>query len=98
MTDALFPSIGLLLLVACLIAMICRRIGLPYMVGLVVAGMLIALLPNGPELPLSRTLIFDILLPPLVFEAALQLEWRRFKGDLPLTLTLAFFGVAIAAL
>jgi CPA1 family monovalent cation:H+ antiporter len=88
--------IGILLMVACLIAMLTRRLGLPYIVGLVVAGFLIALLPNSPDLPLSRELIFNILLPPLVFEAALQLDWREFKTELPLTLTLAFLGVAIA--
>jgi CPA1 family monovalent cation:H+ antiporter len=33
----------------------------------------------------------------LVFEAALQLEWKRFRDELPLTLFLAFAGVAIAA-
>src|SRR4051794_25296658 len=97
MTDVSLAPIGVLLLIACLIAMLCRRLGLPYIVGLVVAGFLIALLPNAPELPLSRELIFNILLPPLVFEAALQLDWRRFKGELPLTLTLAFAGVALAA-
>jgi monovalent cation:H+ antiporter, CPA1 family len=90
--------IGLLLMVACLIAMLSRRLGQPYIVGLVVAGFLIALLPNSPDLPLSRELIFNIFLPPLVFEAALQLDWRRFRDELPLTLTLAFLGVAIAAL
>jgi CPA1 family monovalent cation:H+ antiporter len=90
--------IGGLLLVACLIAMLSRRLGLPYIVGLVVAGFIVAVLPNGPKLPLSRDLIFNILLPPLVFEAALQLDWRRFRDELPLTLTLAFVGVAIAAL
>jgi len=88
--------LGVLLLVACLIAMLTRRLGLPYIVGLVAAGFLIALLPHGPNLPLSRGLIFNILLPPLVFEAALQLDWRRFRHELPLTLTLAFAGVAIA--
>jgi len=88
--------IGMLLLVACLIAMLTRRLGLPYIVGLVIAGFLIAFLPNSPNLPLSRELIFNILLPPLVFEAALQLDWRRFRHELPLTLTLASFGVAIA--
>src|SRR3954465_12211208 len=97
MTGVSLAPIGILLLVACLIAMLTRRLGLPYIVGLVVAGFLIALLPNSPNLPLSRELIFNILLPPLVFEAALQLEWKRFRAELPLTLTLAFFGVAIAA-
>ena len=98
MTGVTLAPIGVLLLVACLIAMLCRRFGLPYIVGLVVAGFLIALLPDSPALPLSRELIFDVFLPPLVFEAALQLEWKRFRGELPLTLTLAFLGVGIAAL
>jgi len=77
--------------------MLSRRLGLPYIVGLVVAGFLIALLPNSPALPLSPELIFYVFLPPLVFEAALQLDWKRFRGELPLTLTLAFAGVALAA-
>ena len=97
MTGASLAPIGVLLLAACLIAMLSRRLGLPYIVGLVVAGFAIALLPNSPELPLSRGLIFNVLLPPLVFEAALQLEWKRFRAELPLTLALAFAGVAIAA-
>jgi CPA1 family monovalent cation:H+ antiporter len=90
--------IGLLLLVACLIAMISRKIGLPYSVGLVAAGLLIAFIPDTPAFPLSRDLIFNVLLPPLVFEAALQLPWKSFRRELPVTLTLAFFGVALAAL
>lgn len=97
MTGVPMATIGVLLLVACLIAILCRKLGLPYIVGLVVAGILIALLPDGPQLPLSRRLIFDLLLPPLVFEAALELEWKRFRRELPLTLTLAFLGVGIAA-
>ena len=97
MTGVSLAPIGALLLVACLIAMLTRRLGLPYIVGHVVAGFLIALLPNIPVLPLSRELIFNVLLPPLVFEAALQLDWRRFRDELPLTLALAFLGVAIAA-
>lgn len=97
MTGFTLAPIGILLIVSCLIAMLTRRLGLPYIVGLVVAGFLIALLPQSPDLPLSRELIFNILLPPLVFEAALQLEWRRFRAELPLTLTLAFLGVGIAA-
>jgi len=95
-TISLAP-IGMLLLVACLIAMISRRLGLPYSVGLVGAGLLIALIPNTPTLPLSRDLIFNVFLPPLVFEAALQLRWKEFRRELPVTLTLAFVGVGLAA-
>jgi CPA1 family monovalent cation:H+ antiporter len=92
-----FATVGVLLIVACLIAMLTRRLGLPYSVGLVAAGLLIAFVPNTPDLPLSRNLIFNIFLPPLVFEAALQLEWKRFRRELPVTLLLSFAGVAIAA-
>ena len=97
MDSVALAPLGVLLLVACLIAMLSRRLGLPYIVGLVVAGFLIALLPSSPDVPLSPALIFNVFLPPLVFEAAMQLDWRRFRNELPLTLTLAFFGVAIAA-
>src|ERR1043165_9753458 len=96
MTGVSLAPFGVLLLVACLIAMLSRRLRLPYIVGLVIAGFLIAFLPNSPNLPLSRELIFNVLLPPLVFEAAWQLDWHRFRHELPLTLTLASFGVAIA--
>ncbi|HEX3676241.1 MAG TPA: cation:proton antiporter [Sphingomicrobium sp.] len=89
--------IGLLLLVACLIAIISRRLGLPYSVGLVAAGLLIAIIPEAPRLAPPRDVIFNILLPPLVFEAGLQLPWKPFRTELPLTLTLAFAGVTLAA-
>ncbi len=91
-------SLGLLLLTASLVAIVSRRLRLPYSVGLVTAGIVLALLPNVFEIPLTPDLIFNIFLPPLVFEAALQLKWQPFRRDLPLTLALAFPGVAIAGL
>lgn len=98
MDSVSLAPIGLLLLVACLIAIASRRVGLPYSVGLAAAGLLIALVPGAPHFSLSRDLIFNIFLPPLVFEAALQLEWRKFRRELPVTLTLAVVGVGLAAL
>jgi len=90
-------TLGLILLTASLVAMVSRRLRLPYSIGLVIAGIGLALLPSAPALPLTRDLIFNIFLPPLVFEAALQLKWKPFCRDLPLTAGLAFPGVAIAA-
>jgi monovalent cation:H+ antiporter, CPA1 family len=90
-------TLGLALLIASLVAMVSRRLRLPYSVGLVIAGIVLALLPSVVELPLTRDLIFTVFLPPLVFEAALQLKWQPFRRDLPLTLALAFPGVVIAA-
>lgn len=90
-------SLGVILLTASVVAMVSRRLKLPYSVGLVIAGIGLALLPKATELPLTRDLIFNIFLPPLVFEAALQLKWDPFRRNLPLTLALAFPGVVIAA-
>lgn len=90
-------TLGLILLTACLVAMLSRRLRLPYAVGLVAAGIALAFLPIDLDLHLSRELIFTVLLPPLVFEAALSLHWEPFRRALPATLLLAFPGVAIGA-
>jgi CPA1 family monovalent cation:H+ antiporter len=87
----------LILLIASLVAIVSRRLKVSYSVGLVVAGIVIAVLPSGVELPLTRDLIFNIFLPPLVFEAAMQLRWKPFRRDLPVTAVLAFPGVMLAA-
>ena len=91
------PLLGLLLLVASLVAMVTRRLRLPYPVGLVAAGILLSFLPIGLDLALTPQLIFTVLLPPLVFEAAIQIPWQPFRRELPLLLLLATVGVIIAA-
>lgn len=88
----------LLLLIAAGVAMISRRLRLPYSVALVAAGMLLAMLPVSPQISLTKQLLFGALLPPLVFEASLYLEWRLLKRDLALILVLATLGVVISAI
>jgi len=97
LTQFTVVSLGLILLISSLTAIISRRLRLPYSVGLVVAGLGLALLPVGITLPLTRELIFGVFLPPLIFEAALHLKWGPFLRDLPLNASLAFPGVVIAA-
>jgi CPA1 family monovalent cation:H+ antiporter len=92
-----FPYLGLLLFVASLVAMLTRRVGMPYSVGLVIAGFLLALTPLGADLQLTPDLIMQVFLPPLVFEAAIQIRWRPFKRELPLLLVLVTVGVVLAA-
>lgn len=90
-------TLGILLLVASLVAVISSRLRLPYSVALVAAGIALAFLPIKVELELTPALIFNVLLPPLIFEAAVQIPWAHFRRDLPVTLLLAFVGVAISA-
>jgi CPA1 family monovalent cation:H+ antiporter len=97
MSNELTIDLGLILLVASIVAMISRRMRLPYSVGLVAAGIVLALLPIGIGIPITPDGIYTVLLPPLIFEAALQIRWPPFRRELPVVLVLAFFGVAIAA-
>ena len=90
-------TLGLLLFIACLVAIVTRRLGLPYTIGLVLAGMALELVGYHSGLTLTPELIFTVLLPPLVFEAALHLGWDRFREGAPVVLTLAFVGTVISA-
>ena len=89
--------IEILLLIAAFVAMTARRFKLPYMVGLVLAGIVVAAFPNLSNLTLTKELVFTVFLPPLIFEAAIQMEWKALRRDLPPILTLATLGVVLAA-
>lgn len=86
----------LLLLIAAVVAMMTRRLRLPYSVGLVAAGMGLALLPGAPKISLTKDLIFGALLPPLIFEAAFHLRWNRLRRELAVILSLASAGVILS--
>jgi monovalent cation:H+ antiporter, CPA1 family len=90
-------QLGLLLFVSALVAMLMQRLRMPYTVGLVLAGMGLYFLHISIKWHLSKDLIFSVFLPPLVFEAALFIDWREFKRDLPVLSLLASVGVLVAA-
>jgi CPA1 family monovalent cation:H+ antiporter len=86
-----------LLIIAMLVAIIARRSKLPYTVGLVITGLVLALLPIKTGFALTHDLIFLVILPPLLFEAALNIPWEELRRDLPPVLSLTIFGVVISA-
>jgi monovalent cation:H+ antiporter, CPA1 family len=90
-------AVELLLLIAALVGMIARRIRIPYPVGLVITGVVLALFSFSPDLNLTRDLVFSILLPPLIFEATLFIGWRELMSDLPVILVFAVLGVLLSA-
>lgn len=91
--------IEILLLIAAIVSMLVRRLRLPYTVGLVVAGVGVALLPGELEhVSLTKEMIFTAFLPPLIFEAAYQMTWPLIRRDLPVTLLLATLGVVVCTL
>jgi monovalent cation:H+ antiporter, CPA1 family len=96
MTSAL-SQLGFLLFISALVAMLTRRLHLPYTVGLVLAGMALYFSHVYIKWHLTKDLIFSVFLPPLVFEAALFIHWRDFKKELPVVTLLATAGVVLAA-
>lgn len=95
--DLNIEHIALLLLVASLVSMIARRLRFPYTVGLVLTGIGMAFLPWSLPIHLTKDLIFKIFLPPLIFEAAIQIPWQPLRRDLPVSVALATAGVLISA-
>jgi CPA1 family monovalent cation:H+ antiporter len=87
----------LLLLIAAIVAMLTRRLRLPYSVGLVAAGIILAFLPFTPRVILTKELIFTVLLPPLLFEAAYYIHWDQLRRNSPIIVVLATFGVLLSA-
>lgn len=86
-----------LLVVAIVVAIVSRRLRLPYTVGLVLTGLGLALAPPATDINLTHDVIFDVILPPLLFEAALSIPWPDLRRDALPVLVLAIPGVVAGA-
>jgi monovalent cation:H+ antiporter, CPA1 family len=95
--DAIVLNTVGLLVVAIVVALIARRLAFPYTVGLVVTGIGIALTRVDMGIVLTRDIVFVVILPPLLFEAAINLSWKELRGDALPVLTLALPGTILAA-
>jgi CPA1 family monovalent cation:H+ antiporter len=99
-SDATLDAIRLfvaLVSVAAFVAVVVRRIGIPYSVTLVVLGLIAsAFLPRG-ELGVTPNLVLLVLVPGLVFEAALRIEFRDLRETFRGVVLLAAPGVLVTA-
>src|SRR5580700_10371002 len=86
-----------LLLIAVVVAMLTQKLNLPCSAGLVAAGIFLAFSRFSPIISLTKDLLFTVLLPPLIFQAAFYIEWRRLRRDLGVILVLATVGVVLSA-
>jgi CPA1 family monovalent cation:H+ antiporter len=86
----------ILLLVATGVALVTRRFRIPYITGLVLAGLAITeLLP--PRIRLDSSLIFNLFLPILLFEAAINTDISRLRSTIKPIALLAGPGVLLCA-
>jgi CPA1 family monovalent cation:H+ antiporter len=84
----------ILLLIASAVAVLARRLRIPYTVGLVLIGLALSLLSSN-EIKVSPQIILALLVPPLIFEAAFHLRWDDLRRDFWLILLLAIPGVIL---
>src|SRR5258708_3421790 len=80
--------LGILAAVAAL-ALLSRKLPVPYPILLVLGGLLLALIPGLPRVRLNPELVFVFFLPPLLYPAALFTSWRDFHANLRPILLLA---------
>lgn len=79
-----------LLLFVILFAALARKLGTPYPIVLVIAGLFLSFVPGIPKISLNPDLVFLVVLPPLLYSAAWLTSWRDFKANLVSILFLAF--------
>jgi CPA1 family monovalent cation:H+ antiporter len=87
----------LLLLMICAVALswLARHFKLPYPIALVIGGLLLGLVPNLPQFPFDPQLILVVVLPPVLYQAALLTSWTDFKAHIK-PISLLAIGLVIA--
>ena len=89
--------IVLLVMVATLVAIVGRRIRLPYTVSLVLVGLFISI-QRPLDIEIAPELIMAIFVPPLLFEAAFHLDFGMLRDNLTSIIVLAVPGVILTTL
>ena len=87
-------AVIVLLLIASVVAIVARRLKIPYTVGLVLIGLALGLL-SAQKIEISPQLILALLVPPLVFDAAFHIRLDDLRRDFWLILLLAVPGVIL---
>src|SRR6267143_1695674 len=87
----------LLFLLLCALALgwASRRFGLPYPIALVGGGGLLGFIPRLPQLDFDPQFLLVLVLPPILYQAALLTSWRDFKASLR-TISLLAIGLVLA--
>src|SRR5881296_3672236 len=89
------------LVAVALLAIVARKIHIPYPILLTIGGVVLALIPGLPAIHLEPKLVFNLFLPPLLYPAAIFTSWRDFRVNLrsilPLAIILVLLTMAVTA-
>ena len=88
MIGAIELVLGLLFAIATL-AVLARKLRIPYPIVFVLGGLVIGFIPHLQPLHLNPDLVFVLFLPPLLYPAAFMTPWRDFHANLGPILRLA---------
>lgn len=78
----LLELVLLLLLCAVALGWIARHFKFPYPIALVFGGAVLGFLPRLPQFPFDPQLLLVVVLPPILYQAALLTSWTDFKANL----------------
>ena len=91
-------AVVVLLAIAALVAVVANRLRFPFTVALVVVGLFASALGELVAVEISAEVILFLLVPPLLFEATLNLPWPKLRADLFPILLFALVGTAVGTL
>src|SRR5215831_11388584 len=92
-----FELVLLLLVAVALIVTLARRLNVPYPILLILGGLVLAALPQVPDIKLDPDIVLVIFLPPLIFAAAWQTPVHDLRRNLRPILLLSVGLVAFTA-
>ncbi|HVK16145.1 MAG TPA: Na+/H+ antiporter [Fimbriiglobus sp.] len=96
-----FEVVVILLAVAVGLGVLAGWLRVPYPIPLVVGGLLLSLQPWAPRFSMPPDVVFLAFLPPLLYAAAFDTEWRLFRRQLRpismLAVGLVLFTTALVA-
>src|SRR6187549_2200703 len=84
-----------LLLCAVALGWVARRFNFPYPIALVIGGGALSFVPRLPQFPFDPQFILVLVLPPILYQAALLTSWRDFKANIR-PISLLAIGLVIA--
>jgi CPA1 family monovalent cation:H+ antiporter len=70
-----------LLLLSVALGWVARRLNFPYPIALVIGGAALGFLPELPQFPFDPQFILVLVLPPILYQAALLTSWRDFRAN-----------------
>ncbi|HKU09197.1 MAG TPA: Na+/H+ antiporter [Bradyrhizobium sp.] len=95
--EAKFQIFLILLAVLAGTALLARRINVAPAILLLLAGITLAFVPGMPQVELPPELVLLLVLPPLIYSAAVAMSWREFRFNLRVIFLLAVGCVIFTA-